>query len=239
MRDTMTAVRDPQTWTDAAREYGQALVAGTSGPGGKMTSRAMSARIGKYAEGMGYNVTPEGSNLSSSQYLTLTHDALPDSLKIRMSDHELPPSYGSPGNYDIRPSDGSFWAEVVKSLADKVGADVPAPVRSILTKAEAQKAADAALQRQSPAYQEAMLAKDYPDEWAADMGMDSMGRSAGRRDLAAKYEADNPNDPIKWAPYLKPRVAGLAGGGAAAMAQPAQSDGWEPVSQEPQAQGMQ
>ena len=34
MRDTMTAVQDPQTWTDAAREYGQALVAGTGVGGG-------------------------------------------------------------------------------------------------------------------------------------------------------------------------------------------------------------
>ena len=135
MRDTMTAVRDPQTWVDAAHQYADALVAGTSGP----KPSAIAARIGNYAAKMGYNVNPSGSQISKSAYLDLSHDVLPGgSLKVRVSDHNLPPSYGPPGDFDVHagmPREESVdWAQAVRGLADRVGEPVPAAAQSQLTK---------------------------------------------------------------------------------------------------------
>ena len=61
----------------------------------------------KILEELGFNVTQDSSRLSSSTYLTITNwratvDRGNDDLLIRISDHDLPPSYdGKYGYYDF------------------------------------------------------------------------------------------------------------------------------------------
>lgn len=107
-------------------------------------------KIGSYAGQLGYSVEPQGSALSRSSYLSLSHDALPDTtVKVRVSDHDLPPSYGPPGDYDVHygaPRQFSTdWINAVADLARRVNQQVPAPIQSQLTRmANLQAARDAA-----------------------------------------------------------------------------------------------
>lgn len=192
---------------DSAQQFGNALLMGSVAP------RGIPARIAKYAEGMGYNVAKDASKLSGSEYLNLTHDKMPDgSLKIRISDHNLPPPYGVPGDIDVHtktPREQSIgWPETVRYLAERAGVPVPAPVAAVLAKAEAKAQAAAAAERatmiQSPAYQEGVLAQTYPDQWRAVGAMAGAERSSARRALAAQYETANPGQ-LQWAPYLAPK----------------------------------
>lgn len=203
LRDTWQAVQNPQTWLDAARQYGNALLMGTIAPGSAMKPSAIADRIASYADRLGYRVGRSSSQQSNSHYLELSHEALPDaSLKVRVADHDLPPSYGSAGNYDVRPGDS--WADVVASLADRVGADLPPSIKGMQTKEAAQAAAAQAEQMRSPAYQEAILRQAFPEQWDTAMSQNGGARSDARRRIAAMYEAANPGQ-IQWAPYLKPR----------------------------------
>ena len=180
MRDAMAAAQDPQTWRDAAKAYGEALLAGSVAPGGAMSAGKIAGQIEKYASHLGYGVERSGSNISGSKYLSLTHEALGEPLKVRISDHDLPPSYGPPGDYDVRPVDA--WQDVVKSLADRVGQPMP--------KASDLAAATKAAKADSFSGQMELLKKAYPGEFSA----------SSMRDLAARYEADNPGK-VSWTPH--------------------------------------
>jgi hypothetical protein len=174
---------------------------------------AIAARIADLAEDMGYSRTRDSSKLSGSEYLGLAHEKLPGTtLKVRVSDHDLPPSYGLPGDYDVygkgRPSgNGIHWSDAVAHLAGRVGEEPPTLAqREITRRANEEREAqerEAKELRHSPGYQEGMLAKYYPEEWKSAMAMANRERSAARKALAAKYEQANPGH-LAWAPYLRP-----------------------------------
>jgi hypothetical protein len=169
--------------------------------------------IADQASHMGYNVSKDASKLSGSKYIGLSHDKLPDTfLKVRVSDHDLPPSYGHPGDYDVegkgRPSgNGMHWSDAINHLAGRVGAEVPpAAKRELTRRADADKAQQDKQRQEmsrSPSVQESTLSQAFPKEWAASRQMQhSAGRDA-RKALAAKYEAANPGK-FEWAPHFKP-----------------------------------
>jgi hypothetical protein len=212
IRDALTgalnASQDPAFWQNAANQYAGAMIGGTSGP----RPSAIASRIGTYAAKMGYSVAPSSSQISRSSYLELNHDLIPgDTIKVRVSDHNLPPSYGSPGDFDVHsgaPREESVdWANTVKALADRIGANVPPSVASVLTRSQsaavAADAAERARMMSSPAYQEAILARAYPEAWANALAQTGPSRSIARRQIAATYEAENPGQ-FSWVPYLQP-----------------------------------
>ena len=62
---------------------------------------AIADRIARHARQLGWRAETSGSNLSSSAYVVATWSPAGDddgletvTLKIRVSDHDLPPSYG-------------------------------------------------------------------------------------------------------------------------------------------------
>jgi hypothetical protein len=178
--------------------------------GASSNIKSIPQRIAQYAEGMGYNVARESSNISGSEYLSLLHDKLPDqNLKVRVSSHDLPSRYGSPGDYDVHagaPRDTSVdWKYVVQDLAQKAGVPVPGPVARALSAANTRDdiAAQGAerIRMMNPAYQEGILQQAYPQEWARAQTMQSGDRSAARGALVAAYEQANPGK-VPWAPYL-------------------------------------
>ena len=172
-------------------------------------------RIADHAKEMGYGVTQDASKLSASKYLGLAHDKLPDqTLKVRVSDHDLPPSYGSPGDLDVYANErplgtGVHWSDAIANLANRVGAPIPALAKREVSRRgeiERQKIErEHVMQRSNPAYQEGMLGQAYPKEWAAAVAMEGRDRSDARRALATRYEQQNPGH-LSWAPYLKPKV---------------------------------
>ena len=182
------------------------------GMAGATTPATIADRIAGYATKLGYDVLPSASNLSSSRYLSLQHDLLPDTmLKVRVSDHDLPPSYGSPGNYDIRPSDGSYWADVVKSLADRVGQTVPSAVQRVLRKPQAlqvptQIPSQIAPQNPELARQISLLSDAYPN-MAAAIQPNAPNAGAARLAAARMYEAANPGQ-VDWMRSFDPRLWG-------------------------------
>ncbi|WP_414902474.1 hypothetical protein ACMT1E_04390 [Sphingomonas flavalba] len=104
--------------------------------------------IARQLRAAGFQVARDGSNLSSSQYVTASmHDADDEAIvepyKIRVSDHDLPPSYGS-ADYDVGPHSlaCSDWTRVVVRLCEMAGVAVPAATRGVITR-EANKAAEA------------------------------------------------------------------------------------------------
>ena len=157
-------------------------------------------RISKYAADLGYSVSRDASKISGSEYLALTHDKMPDAtLKVRISNHDLPSKYGPPGDFDVhlgQPRDMSVaWHNVVDDLARRVGAPTPAPVQNILTKqrnAAAVQAAAMKAEQEARAAREAQwamarevrgpsvsdrLSQAFPDDYKSYMGM-------GRKDPA-------------------------------------------------------
>jgi hypothetical protein len=193
---------DPEThWPtqagliNAAQQYGGALVAGTSAP----KPSSIAARIAGYAEKLGYQVDRSGSAQSSSSYLTLSHDALPDSLKVRVADHNLPPSYGPPGDYDVHarlPREESInWAQAVRGLANKVGAEVPGPVKAALSRIESPATPIPSISGTPLASDIDLLRASYPD--AFERGTPDI------QSLAKHYETQNPNS-RSWSMLVSP-----------------------------------
>ena len=207
LNDPVTGWPTPDGYRRAGEEVAMALIGGT------VASRPVPARLAEYAEKLGYSVSRDVSKVSGSEYLNLTHGKLPDqNLKVRISNHDLPPSYGTPGDFDVhvgQPRDLSVdWTQVVRSLAGRVGKPVPGPVAAVISrqesKAAAQSAADVALRMRSPAYQESILQQAYPKEWDAAVALSGAERSIARRTIAGEYEAANPGV-FTWAPYLAPK----------------------------------
>jgi len=113
----------PQSASEIGGMYASSLLMGTISPA------TIAGRLAKYADKMGYSVAREGSALSGSQYLNLSHESLDGPLKVRISDHNLPPSYGVPGDIDVHagtPREESVgWSDAVKHLADRIGVSPP------------------------------------------------------------------------------------------------------------------
>jgi hypothetical protein len=155
----------------------------------KTSPTTIANRIAAYASKMGYAVSRESSAISGSEYLNLTHDALPDvDLKVRVSAHDLPSRYGSPGDYDVhtsKPREWSVgWADVIKSLANRVGVSPPTAA-SLGNDTKIAKL-------NSFEGQLALLKKAFP------------GQVNGRtmNDLATQYEAANPGK-VPWTPHFR------------------------------------
>lgn len=102
-------------------------------------------RIARYAGQFGYDVERHGSASSSSQYVDLafyqeyedgSHDY--ETLKIRVSDHDLPPTYGALNgyaNYEVGPHDSATeWDVVVADLAERTGNPLPPAVKAAQTR---------------------------------------------------------------------------------------------------------
>ena len=188
---------------NALNQYGQGLVAGTSGPSN------VAARIAGQAEKLGFSVSRDASKLSASKYLELTHDKLPNSdIKIRISDHDLPPSYGPPGDYDVHagsPRDQSVsWYDTIKSLADKIGQPPPSLAQSAITRQNniesAQVAAEAARKQaiaSAPAVTPAQIQRKLLDETYP-------GDISPHAQRAARYEAEHPGE-VEWVRSYDPR----------------------------------
>jgi hypothetical protein len=211
------AAQNPQTWVDAANAYSGALIGGTSRP------TAIAGYIAKYAKNLGYEAVLDASKLSKSQYISLSHEQLPnETLKIRISDHDLPPSYGPPGDYDVHSSnprqESLAWYEVVKNLSDRLGVPLPRQVQAVATRAsnvelnqaetlavqKAEQAARRAAQPQSAVeYQRKLLETFYPSEWAEIHKYGDANVNSKRAQLAARYEADHPGE-IQWVRSISP-----------------------------------
>jgi hypothetical protein len=103
----------------------------------------------------GLRVEPDFSGLSDSRYLEIDlskDDDTIDRIKIRISNHDLPPSYdrGRGGSYDYdvytdslrNGNTGSTWsyAKLIKKFAEKLGKPLPAHIIT-LDKKEAEKQA--------------------------------------------------------------------------------------------------
>jgi len=173
-------------------------------------------RIAELAQDMGYSRQRDSSKLSGSEYLSLAHERLPGTtLKVRVSDHDLPQSYGPPGDYDVygkgrTSGNGIHWSDAVAHMAGRVKEEVPALAqREITRRANEEREAqqrEAQELRHSPAYQEGRLEAKYPEEWKAAVAMSGRERSAARKALSARYEQEHPGH-LSWAPYLKPDAA--------------------------------
>lgn len=112
-------------------------------------------KLAKMASEMGYSVGHDASNVSRSQYLTLDHPSLDSSLKIRIADHSLPPSYPNSANIEVGPhGEAVGWANAISALARRIGAPVPGEAASQLAQDEAERIAQEKLtQERSAAYQ--------------------------------------------------------------------------------------
>ena len=100
----------------------------------------------------GFSVGCDGSSLSSSQYVTAARydeddNEIFEQVKIRISDHALPPTYGQMNgwaDYEIGPHMEACddWTRIVLRLCGDAGLPVPAAVRALRTRR--QKAEDTA-----------------------------------------------------------------------------------------------
>jgi hypothetical protein len=166
--------------------------------------RRLADRIMRYAEALGYDAKRSGSSLSASQYVEVAHEERDLVLKVRISDHVLPPSYGRGGDYEVgdhADAHGS-WAGAVAWLAAKVEAPVPGPAKRILAaeqraraeieamRARAREAAIAAAQEHE-ARKAALLARAAADPaFAADLRAAVASNSADRRNRRCDALAD-------------------------------------------------
>lgn len=145
---------DPEsrTWGNAALS-GLGLLPFVPAMGGVTSAmsnrtRGIADSIARWAEEMGLSVDRLKSKLSGSQYLSVSH-ADPDGniigqRKIRVSDHDLPPSYGEmhgSADYEIGPH--SMGAEggstdAVMWMADQFGLPVPKGMSGVVARRKKQ-----------------------------------------------------------------------------------------------------
>lgn len=100
--------------------------------------------VADHAKKLGYDVEKRGSASSGSEYLNLSIGDGDNfqTLKVRISDHELPPTYGlmhGYADYEIGPHDSGAvrgWAGVVDDLAKRAGKPTPSAAKAQLTKQE-------------------------------------------------------------------------------------------------------
>lgn len=122
------------------------------------TPRVLADRIARYGERMGYSIDRGASNLSSSNYLTARRFSpdgteIGDPFRIRISNHELPPSYGRGGDFEVRLPNATNtghthgdWADAVARLAEMAGVRPPPAVTRLLNQRKPELATQAAEQ---------------------------------------------------------------------------------------------
>jgi hypothetical protein len=162
--------------------------------GVSIPARQWADSIERHAKALGYNVTRDASNLSTSQYLHCytwqdaekTEYAL--DLRIRVASHEQRPSYYQEQDFEVGKvmSSNGDWRDCVKWLAEKIGKPVPASLLA-LEKREAEKRENRKAEyvereekhRQERAQAEAELEKriaENPQGFAAHMALRPKGR---------------------------------------------------------------
>lgn len=110
-------------------------------------SKDLAASIRRWAEEMGLSVSHKRSGLSGSQYLEV--EKIDDagnavSRKVRISDHDLPPSYQQlhgAADYEVGPHSmggGEGATDAVMWLADQFGAPVPGGMAGAVAKRRGQ-----------------------------------------------------------------------------------------------------
>lgn len=240
MRDTMAAVRDPQTWTDAAREYGQALVAGTSAPKGVRVWHGSTAKFDKFDLGM------SGTGATADGYFA-NPEKLPQYI-YSASEKDHAALYGTPQQFQLNGAIRNH--NVVPELrewAKELGYKTPQKMIDDYFDGNVYQALDA-----DKYFLEKMRAaqKDGIPNISIDFGPLMMKMSDRSQSKVGKVYLSS--DPAQLEKVVDTTAqpgtiaAGLmAGGGAAAMAQPAEAarapeqatpapmDEWQPVSREP------
>lgn len=131
-----------------------------AGMASKPSTYQIGDRIRKYATEMGWEVTDTArSGASGSNYLHLARpsgrvdkygDPIMDHVKLRISDHDLPPSYKrniGEADYDVgisgkaRADEQGDWADAIGWLARRAGIEPRGPAKSIIAKRTAERAA--------------------------------------------------------------------------------------------------
>lgn len=175
----------------------------------KFNAHRIADNIERNLRAAGFSVGRDGSGLSSSQYITAAiYDDeggyVFEQVKIRVSDHALPPTYGSMNgwaDYEVGPhyEAVSDWTRVVVRLCERAGLAIPATVRALITRqasakakmavAEAGRAAELA-----PFYAALEAKKAWVDAEMTRLGLDHLTgakRKDARYKLNKKYEAAN------------------------------------------------
>lgn len=133
-----------------------------AGMASKPSTYQVGDRIRKYASEMGWEVTDTArSGASGSNYLHLARpsgkvdkygDPIMDHVKLRISDHDLPPTYKrtiGEADYDVgvggksRMDEQGGWADAVGWLARRAGVEPPKGARRYMTPQAAPVAASA------------------------------------------------------------------------------------------------
>ena len=95
-------------------------------------------RIAKYARQLGWSTQINYSNSSDSVYVTCERPDVLNLVKIRISDHPLPPSYrkiSGQSHFEVGSHDeaNGSWAEAIAWIADE-DQKLPPPVKASLTR---------------------------------------------------------------------------------------------------------
>ena len=165
-------------------------------------------RVAKYAKDLGYSVEESGSNVSESKYLEVYDKNTEVGYKIRISGHDLPPSYPSPdfdidsGKYEsgaikYKRAMGSTWSSVVQKLAEIRNAQIPSQVLRENAKQEkyerenAERFTLSGEKRKSDQEQfdklNEMVGKAYPSEWNNSLELPGKDRRESQRLLRKRY----------------------------------------------------
>ena len=115
-------------------------------------------RIAKYAQQLGYEVRTFASD-GGSYYVELSYgdEDHVEALKVRIADHDLPPTYAGTfgrADFEVGPHSRGHvdgWKGVVSDLAERMKKPVPARVSSGLAQDRAKQQAKAAQQKQAAA----------------------------------------------------------------------------------------
>ena len=238
MRDAAAAVRDPQTWTDAARQYGQALVAGTSAPKGVRVWHGSTASFDKFDLGM------SGTGATANGYFANPKELPPYIYTASEKDHAS--LYGEPREFQLNGAVKKHNAvPELKDWAKELGYKTPQEMVDKYFDGDAYQALGS-----DQYFIEKMRAaqKEGIPNISVDFGPIMTKVSDGRQIKMGKvYLSSDPGNLEKIVnTTTRPETiaAGLmAGGGAAAMAQPADAapaqdapaltDEWQPVAREP------
>ena len=165
------------------------------------TSYDIAERIARYAAQFGYDVERHGSASSSSQYVNLafyqehddgSHDY--ETLKIRVSDHDLPPTYGKMhgyADYEVGSPDSTLeWDDVVEILAKRTSNSLPPAVKAVRTR-HANEAEKREKQRQEYASKFAEQNRRWAEGQAsvnAEMAARGLNHLSGKARKRARYK---------------------------------------------------
>ncbi len=160
-------------------------LAGVPKPVKKFVPERTAETIARQLERAGFSVERAASGVSSSRYVTASlRDAdgnyVLEPYKIRVSDHDLPPSYGG-ADYDVGPHDlgNSDWTRVVNLLTERAGLSVPPAVKAVMTR-------NARIREQMEAEAKAAAASRGPSHYVLEKRNDALLAAAGLSGLRGK-----------------------------------------------------